>query len=163
MIQLKRNRSRPVRTLELAFLGPGLWDNGAPLGKGLTQTAQASSLLLPVPTETLLATDKWGIRRAGEESSHHSRANGKFYLLRGLLQSFFLESSPRALDFLSLWFFQGGIFGCIHLVLLSNHLKLKIVQTTWDVCTGILDTLELYLVLATTSIQVSITESAALF
>ena len=49
------------------------------------------------------------------------------------------------------------------LVSLKIIWKLKIVQTTWDTCTGILDTLELQLVLATTNIQVNITESSALF
>lgn len=132
MTELKRSReadqwgpqSSPSWGLGFGTTGPSY--NGAPLGKGLSQTAQASSLLPPLPTKTPPATGRRGVTRAGGQGSHlPGRASGRFYLLHGLLQSFFLESSPRALDSLSLWFFQGGIFGCIHLVLLSNHLKIE--------------------------------------
>lgn len=145
-----KKKSGPARTLEFISLEPPvLQDSRAGVMKSLSQREQASSLLLARSTLTPLSTDAAGSGKAPRTepslpNTQQETPTGKVYLSRGLLQSFFRESIPHALYFLLLWFFQWGIFGCIHLVLPSNHLKMKstlIVQTTWDICTDTLQTL----------------------
>lgn len=119
--------SGPVRTPESPSWGLGCGQRGlVTMGprKGLSKIKTSLITLPPLPTKTPPATGRRGVTRQRTGLSSPRKSQREVYLLHGLLQSFFLESSPR-FGFLITLIFPGGIFGCIHLVLLSNHLKIE--------------------------------------